>query len=208
MGKANTVVTLSTLPQVQRHGSFPDAVPASAPFPATYSTDFTETPLNSEPKFFADQSGKFEVREIDGRRVMRQVCPQIGIVYRHDTRPLSVLGSDRWTNTNLQLEFLLEEENATGVFVGIHVQNLGNGGQGHGKETTDMKGIFVAINSTSWHVARTVKQLGQTRAGVGMYAVESSGALPDMRIDLGHWYSLKVAAAGSQVAAYLNGKQI
>ena len=55
---------------------------------------------------------------------MRQVCPIRGIVYRGDTRPLSVIGDPHWSSLRVSFHFLLEEANATGIFAGLRVRNM------------------------------------------------------------------------------------
>ena len=44
----------------QQKGGY-EGIPASAPFPATYSDDFDSTPHESLGKYFADQGGSFQV---------------------------------------------------------------------------------------------------------------------------------------------------
>jgi hypothetical protein len=201
--KKNTVVTLSTLPPTQQHGNF-TASPAPTPFPSSYATNFTEQPVYSAPAYFADQAGTFEIRNAHGmhgdfRNVMRQVCPERGVVYRGDTRPLTVIGSPKWTDVAMRFEFNIEEANATGVFAGVRVQNLAwpeTPGQGGGLETTNMKGLFVGIGLTNWTVALDVVSLGIARAGGGKSKVVLSGVLPTA---LNEWHVLETTVKSNSL---------
>jgi hypothetical protein len=186
--RTNSVVSLSTLPPTQRHGNFTAmAVPAPTPFPRSYSTNFSDQPVDSAPVYFADQSGTFEIGPLDhsqptprGPVVMRQVCPERGIVYRGDERPLTVLGSPHWADVSMQYNFSIEDANSSGVFAGVRVQNLGWPGAPR-KETTNMKGLFVGLElstwtpaglpSTKWTVSLDMAGLGSKlpRAGGGRF---------------------------------------
>ena len=118
------LVTISST-SGQTKGAFQDKVPPSAPFPASYTDDFDSSLAESCPRYFADQSGSFQVMPAHDREgmVVRQQAPQQAGVNKwsgDSFPPLTVAGdvndgADRTVKVDVQLP-RAEQDRAAGGY--------------------------------------------------------------------------------------------
>lgn len=103
-------------------------------------------------------------------QVLRQVCPEIGVVYRGDLLPIAVLGGVGWQDTTASLRFKLESVSAAGFYLGLRVRNIHHGPATQPlPQATRMTGLYLAI-----YMNGTVAVLNDN------YAIQE-GSAPDLR---------------------------
>jgi len=199
------VVTASSLPRAThgRRGEAHTPPPASAPFPATYANDFQGEALDSEDLYFSDQAGKWEVR-VDGddpsNRVLSQVSPEIGVVYRGDTRPISVLGDTAWRNAQASLRFRLEDANTQGFWLSLRTLNAGTNSSQGGllPQGTNIAGLYLVLQlDGAWRLASST-------VGEGWFN-ESIASGRGAALRLRQWYNLSMAVAEQRLDWSLQG---
>ena len=196
---ADQVVTASSLPRSTHghRGAAPTPAPASAPFPATYENDFEREDLNSEDLYFSDQAGKWEIRQDasdPSNQVLKHVSPAIGVVYRGDTRPISVLGDVNWADAAVSMRFRLEDAHAQGFFVSLRTLNAPDGSAQGGNlpQATDIAGVYVVlsldgtwrlVNSTRDHWNSTIRR----------------GEIGTGNLQLHAWYNVSMAVKAEEL---------
>jgi galactosylceramidase len=143
----DTVVTLSTL-SGQQKGSFPD-IPPSTPFPLPYVDTFDNYPEFSEARFFADQTGVFEITDAHDTshgRVMRQVVLTEPISWCYRTaagQPNTIIGNFSWHRVAVQVSVLLEA-NDTAAFLAVRMDKGGCG-------VASATGVFLWLDSKGFY---------------------------------------------------------
>ncbi|KAI8492117.1 hypothetical protein Bbelb_300140 [Branchiostoma belcheri] len=126
----NCLYTLTTIENVrQPHTNYPDS-PAPAPFPIPYKDNFDGPSDSSEARYFADQTGVFELfvneSSPNHQGTMRQVVTYRPIFWCKKgptDSPISVLGDYNWTDVTVSCDALVEQEG--GAFVAARVDRGG-----------------------------------------------------------------------------------
>lgn len=98
---ADAMLTLSTIATAS-HGAFPDApIPADAPFPLPYASDFAAQGEDAMPRYFADQAGSFAVRSGVVQQVVGADPGPNGWVANRD--PVTFIGDAAWTDVSARV---------------------------------------------------------------------------------------------------------
>ena len=75
------------------------SVSAFAPMPLPYEDDFEEYAAGATPRRFSDYYGAFETAETQGGgRCLKQVITRPGITWHGDGDPVTIIGSQTWSN--------------------------------------------------------------------------------------------------------------
>lgn len=108
---SESIYTLSTTTGQQKGGS-ELKIPASARLRLPYEDAFDTKPEHALPKHFIDQSGVFEVVPRPGGAggCLRQVVPAKGIEWHYHANPdpFTLMGDERWTDYEVQVETRLD----------------------------------------------------------------------------------------------------
>jgi hypothetical protein len=93
-------------------------VPAQRPFPLPYADDFESYASADSAKYFAAQSGSFEIADrADGKgRCLRQTTPRPGIHWTFDPQPETFLGSPDWADYTVAADVLVPKTGSVGIF--------------------------------------------------------------------------------------------
>ncbi|RDD42717.1 Galactocerebrosidase [Trichoplax sp. H2] len=106
----------------QRKGHYPNP-PAGQEFPLPYHDDFDNYQIASEAKYFADQTGVFEIHNSNTPkhgRVMRQMVFNSPISWCTDAaQPISLIGNSDWKDITVQTDFLIEK--GEGVLIAARI---------------------------------------------------------------------------------------
>ena len=192
---ADQVVTASSLPRSTHghRGAAPTPPPAPVPFPSEYANDFEREAVNSEDLYFSDQAGKWEIRKdtaaaaAAANQVMQHVVPEIGVVYRGDTRPISVLGDVAWRDVEVSMRFRLESANTQGFFVSLRTLNsIYSTSQKVLPQATDIAGAYVVLNlNGSWRLVNSTRDTWNITI--------ASGEIGTGPLVLNQWYNISLA---------------
>ncbi|KAA0170822.1 hypothetical protein FNF27_06517 [Cafeteria roenbergensis] len=182
------VITVSTMLTGPAKGGVA-MPPSAAPFPVPYSDDFNDYPLHSEPSYFADQAGSWEV--LDSRDpahglAMRQMVPQKPICWAGDYAPVSVFGETTWTDVNHSVDFMIDPESSATAAASIGARVTG---------TTRPNGVFVSVGLDGTWTA--YYNLGDGKSA-------AQGKLP-VDVKPSQWHNLALAITGSRASAWLDG---
>lgn len=178
-----SITTLSTVAKA----SIPPS-PSSQPFPNMYVDDFESYNVSTEARYFADQTGSFEIIQTSGPqgKVMRQAVPQLPILWlRDDYAPYSVIGDVQWSDTVVSASVMIETSGA--AYVGARSGPCCNPG-----------GLYfgVSVLSQRWILASS-------------QAIESavlvSGAL---NVTAGAWYNISLSVMGNIVNCWINQTKV
>jgi len=191
------ILTVSTLTNGPSKGSF-STPPARTNFPVPYLDDFDECPLHSEAPYFYDQAGSFECLAAPGGRsgvAMRQQVPALPICWGGDILPVSMVGTDQFTDTDQQVDFFFEEDAHDNATVVLASRMLGQ---------TKATGIFVSIAldgtfSIFYSLESQVPANGPSPA--------HQGALP-VSVTRGEWHTLSLSVTGARISAQLDGHDL
>lgn len=194
-----TATSLSRAAGFGRHGRAGSSAPPSKPFPAMYANDFESLPLNADEPYLADQAGHWEVRAEAGKsenRVLSQVCPEIGVVYRGDSLPTAVLGDPAWRDLTVSLRFRVDSPSAAGIYVGARARNVASSGRDPAKyplpQGTQITGAYLGL-----YLNGTVAVTNVNTALQHGPALKSLSEAPMM---LRKWYNLTLVVAGNNLA--------
>eukprot|EP01119_Soliformovum_irregulare_P023506 TRINITY_DN820_c0_g1_i2.p2 TRINITY_DN820_c0_g1~~TRINITY_DN820_c0_g1_i2.p2 ORF type:complete len:304 (-),score=118.01 TRINITY_DN820_c0_g1_i2:39-950(-) len=109
--EVDQVYTLTTLTG-QKKGSH-GPVPAKRQFPAKYRDDFQNYPLSSEARFFADQTGSWEIYQGSHGKTMRQSVLQPPITWCGESKmPITFIGDVSTKNFNVSSKVFLQKGQA------------------------------------------------------------------------------------------------
>ena len=145
-------------------------------------------------------------------QVLRHVCAERGVVYRGDTRPISVLGSSSWRDTSVRLRFKLEDAQTQGFVVSLrmcnhamptwkdHDPNLSCRQKPDDRnqvlpQATNVNGVYVVLKMDG------AVQLANSTLGVDS-AVTHANVAP---LRLHRWYNLSVAMSNQRLSWSLVG---
>eukprot|EP00042_Codosiga_hollandica_P057702 m.858006 g.858006 ORF g.858006 m.858006 type:complete len:846 (-) comp59651_c0_seq6:65-2602(-) len=179
-----TITTLSTASK-----AVIPTPPPSQPFPTYYTDNFDNYPLQSEAQYFADQAGAFEIYATNTSRgnVMRQSVPTLPICWAGDFAPFSVIGSEKWSDTIVTVDILIESTGA--AYVGARCRTCCN-----------PEGVFFGLNvdTQQWFLTSNlaVTQQSSTYAS-GSYNVSANT-----------WYTLSLSVIGTTVSAWIGDDEV
>jgi galactosylceramidase len=184
----NHAYTLSTVRTASKGQATPH--PSSSAFPAQYSDDFDGCVLSSIPKYVAPMAGAFDCVTASGGRTghsVRQASPAKAICDRGDAMPFAIIGDGFRTTYNVSIDVLLPAATVDGgsssssssssgagegAFLGARVKGpVGSCSNTAPPINCSMDGVLFAINTTAWHVALKIGDLGGPN-------VVASGPLP------------------------------
>ncbi|XP_074641561.1 galactocerebrosidase-like [Tubulanus polymorphus] len=124
----NEVYTLTTL-STGNKGYYP--IPRQKPFPVSYTDNFeTGYEAISEPKYFAQQAGVFEVVKLPGdshNQVVKQTVTAMPINWCKVNNPITLIGNYSWSDLYMQVDILTSDgENGTsGMFIAARINKGG-----------------------------------------------------------------------------------
>jgi hypothetical protein len=184
----NALYTLTTTTG-QSKGTISGSIPASAPFPATYSDNFDSYSVGeTNPKYISPQNGAYEVQScISGRsgKCLAQV------VNSQPTRwpsasgePVAILGNKNWTNYSVSVDANLQESGFAEL----------TGRMSYNQDGTN-NGYQLNINSSgTWSLA---KNNGSTQLATGSASIGTNT-----------WHTLKLDFKGTTITAFIDGIQV
>lgn len=183
----DSVITVSSILSGPTKGLFPDP-PAQSDFPIPYSDSFNSYTLHSEPSYFADQAGSWEVLDSGDAAhglAMRQMVPTTPICWAGDFAPVSVFGEIAWTDVSHSIDFNIDAQSTNGAAASIGARVTG---------TTRSHGVFVSVSLdgswTLWY------DLGKNESA-------ASGTLP-VSVKKGEWHTLALTVTGTTATAQLD----
>lgn len=163
-------------------------VPNSTKFPTPYSDDFESYKLGKMAKYFADQSGTFEVaKRPDGGQCLRQSVAQRGIDWDHypTPQPYTIIGSGDWRNYEVSCDAYIEGTGYVALFGRIACSLLSNSDPPHGYW------LKVAADG-NWELKAFTDTL-------------ASGTVA---FDPDRWHKLALRFSGSQITAIIDGVEM
>ena len=169
--------------------------PASAPFPLPYKENFEDTPLQRSPRFLADQDGAFEVRECAGRpgKCLEQVITERPIPWGPLPDPWTLTGDEAWTDYAVDADVRIAGEGSAMLIGRIDSADVFRDGQARLPSGYTFRlhgdGTWELLDSAYGKVTRTLAQ-GETKAAAGQ------------------WRHLRLAFAGPQITASLDGQTL
>ena len=169
--------------------------PASAPFPLPYKEDFEDTPLHRSPRFLADQDGAFEVRECAGRpgKCLEQLITERPIPWGPLPDPWTLAGDEAWTDYAVDADIRIEGEGSAMVIGRIDSADVFRDGQARLPSGYTFRlhgdGVWELLGSAYGKVTQTLAQGHTTPAA-------------------GEWRHLRLAFAGPQITAILDGRTL
>jgi len=190
------IITVSTLTNGPAKGSHATP-PARTPFPLPYNDDFESCALHSEGAYFYDQAGSFECLAAPGGRsgvAMRQQVPDLPICWGGDVLPVSMVGTDGFTDASQQVDFFFEEavhDNATAVLAARMI------GQVHATGTF----LSIALDG-SYSVFCSISSMKQPSPSPLF-----TGKLP-VTVSRNEWHTITLDVVGSKASASIDGKTL
>jgi hypothetical protein len=188
------VWTLTTLTTVRKGAH---AAPApSAPFPMPYNDTFSSYALSTEPKYWSDMNGAFEIVDdaARGHRVLAQATPSKPIIWlRDDTRPHSILGDPTWADVQFTVDVALA---APGDGAGVGVRCTGS-------SVDATPGVWFAFDTSGrWNLTYSVASLGSNAPA------PASGMLPVPPPAPGTWHTVVMTARGPTLDVTFDGASV
>jgi hypothetical protein len=171
------------------------APPPAAPFPLPYTEKFEDTPLRRSPRFLADQDGAFEVRECTGRsgKCLEQLITERPIPWSPLPDPWTLAGDEGWTDYALDADIRIAGEGSAMLIGRIDSADVFRDAQARLPSGYTFRvhgdGIWELLSSTYGQVTRTLAQGQAAPAG-------------------GKWRHLRLAFAGPQITATLDGRAL
>eukprot|EP00042_Codosiga_hollandica_P038562 m.314848 g.314848 ORF g.314848 m.314848 type:complete len:940 (+) comp55423_c0_seq3:52-2871(+) len=161
--------------------------PASQPFPSYYTDNFDNYEPESEAQYFADQAGAFEIYAVGSGNVMRQVVPTLPICWSGDFAPFSVIGDEKWGDTIVTVDVLIESTGA--AFVGARCRTCCN-----------PEGVFLSVNvdTQQWALTNSI-------AVTSSSSIYQSGSYT---VKANTWYTLSLSVIGTTVNAWIGSDQV
>lgn len=184
---SEAIYTLSTTTGQQKGGAGLRN-PVSAQLALPYEDTFDTRPEHALPRHFIDQSGVFEVvPRPDGKgSCLRQVVPSKGIEwhYHGNPEPYTVIGDERWTDYEVQVDVLLDGPGAAAVYG--RVTNVGT-------KDEPPAAYWLRIDAKgNWELKKKSDTL---QSGHTTIATDQ-------------WQKLGIRVSGNKIAALLNGTEV
>ena len=135
----------------------PHEIPAEKNFPLPYHDDFDSYPPNRLPAYTIDQAGVFETAIVDGRKILRQQIPHIGIEWHYhlNPEPYTVIGDDKMDDYSISIDARLAKS-------GQCVDLMGRIKTIHQWEVVRPRGYWLRISSAGmYELCKTVDAVTQ-----------------------------------------------
>lgn len=183
----NAIYSLTTT-SGQKKGVSINSVPVKKSFPKPYSNDFENSNEKTNPKFFADIDGAFEVvkDENTGNKYLEQQITENPIewsyysVYKPFAGPLTTLGDKVWSDIEISTDVQLGVKGD--AWITSRMLNVAGYSTGY---------TFKLYHNGYWEL------LKESRLVLG------SGKIA---IDPQHWYNLKLNCKGQKIEASIDNK--
>jgi len=188
---AYSILSLTTT--VGQHKGETGFVPPPQPLALPTRDDFTGKDLGSQPRYFLDQVGAFELAERDGARCLEQVVTTPPIEWwggAAQRQPYSVFGDLAWADTLTEVSVLLPE--GASAYVGSR-------GNLHDRDrVAPSSGYQLCLASDgAWAFRKVV---------YGDAVTFAQGKAEGF--DAKAWHRLSVAAKGASIEAFLDNKSL
>jgi galactosylceramidase len=169
----------------QKKGSF-DNVPPAAPFPLPFKDDFENRKPGSAPRYFTDQAGVFEIAPRSGGtgQCLRQVVPARTIEWMPMQWPMTLIGSDNWTNYEVSCDVRPGRGHVTRILARAN-RRMQDQGSGY---------VLSAGLDGFWSLYSMPE--GTMLGGAGISFAPNS------------WHNLKLRCLGPQITVLVDGKQV
>ncbi|WP_346166513.1 ricin-type beta-trefoil lectin domain protein [Streptomyces javensis] len=169
--------------------------PAAAALKLPYADDFDEPAATKSPKYFSDMNGAFETTACGGGRAgtcLRQMAPATPIRWTDEpfNAPYSIMGDRSWANYTVTADALFDEQGSVELLGRVGQQAKNNNGLRAYHLRLDDDGRWAILKSdTSW-----------------TFTTLASGKTDAPGLDT--WRRLAFRLEGSQLTAFLDGKEI
>ena len=162
--------------------------PPQAAFPMPYQENFESYPPGKMTRYFADQSGTFEVaKRADGGKCLQQPLVRRGLDWEHypTPEPYTLIGSAKWRNYEVLCDTHLEGPGYTALFGRVRCSLLSISAPAHG--------YWLKVSAGGhWEL----KSLFSTLA-------EGTVAF-----DAHRWHKLALTFSGSRITAAIDGIEV
>jgi len=161
-------------------------IPPAKAFPLPYKTSLSHADLAGDPRYFSDQEGAFNITPLQHGtvHVLEQIItmPQIPWSYQH--KPFTILGATDWHNYAVTCDIRLPATGTAGIIDRVASVTW---------HFNQSNGYRVMINGNgAWQLLAVKKLL-------------SHGQVAPLGTS---WHLLKLVCQGSNISAYLDGKQL
>ena len=184
-----------------------ELIPPSAPLPIPFSPDFNGLPVNSNPPFFTDIIGAFEIRNEESCThpyYLRQVITTTDNISWLDTMdqasssqdimPKTVVGDCNWTDYKVKVDARTKSDNGCLLICGRVMCTFG-----------EAKGYFFQLNKDdTWTLYKNVPKQDNYRS---IPSTITTGALP-AGFNKTIWHEYAMECAGSTIKAFIDGELI
>lgn len=171
--------------------------PPSALFPFPYAEDFERTDIGKAPKYFADQSGAFEVAACSGRpdKCLRQVIDRRPIAWGGTLAPdpFTFLGSSDWGDYEVSTDAMIEKQGSAALAGRIDSADWFQ------DETARWPSAYILSvkNDGTWELDNARFKTPVSKLASGKVAIQSHP-----------WLHLALAFKGNAIKASINGTTI
>lgn len=184
-----TICTLTTT-EGQQKGSGALSVPEEKRMSLPWSDEFAAYDEDSQAKYASDQGGAFEIAVQDGKTVLMQKITEetkpVDWVYRTTPYPVTLLGSEYWTDYKVETTLKLHGRESFGYVAGRCVNN--------GKFVTYPSCyLFLVTGDGAWRLQR---QNAVLKEGKGLLLAHGS------------FHTIAIAFQGTVITASLDGEII
>ena len=185
----NSIYSLTTTTGQQK-GEATNPIPEKTTFPKPYTEDFESVNINSNPRFFADIDGSFEVQEESGsgNQFLQQVITEephewtFFYAYIPFSGPMTTLGDTSWTDVTISTDVQIPEEGFASVAARV------------GLTGTYPRGYSLKLyDSGNWELIQ------------GSQRILGSGRI-DMTTQA--WHNIALSCEGETITATINGKEV
>lgn len=171
----------------QKKGTSQYEIPAEKRMMLPWKDDFSIYQIGAQPVLTSDQGGAFEIDMVRGKKVLKQKITEhmkpIDWVYRTTPLPYTLLGSELWTDYQVEVEVLLNGKESFGYVGGRCVYN--------GKFTDFPSGyLFILHGDGTWKIQRENDIL-------------QTGSYPNL--DLESYHKIVIVFKNECISAYLDG---
>lgn len=192
--KPNRIYSLTTT-RGQRKAD--TQVPPAKPFPFPYKENFEEYGNEELPRYFVNISSSFELASDGGNKVLKQVVGNAPVQWHFGSKPVSqpmtIVGDLNWTDYTVSVKVKMEKEGKTllsGRFDGEKNNSKHFDAEGYWLETDD---------AGRWRLIRKDKKIEDL-------IVLDSGCADGL--GLNRWFTLSLAFKGTEIKAFIDGKQV
>ncbi|MCE5299827.1 MAG: hypothetical protein LLG37_03005 [Spirochaetia bacterium] len=189
MAAPRSIYSITTLTGVKK-GGIAGKIPADRPLPLPYSEPFTGYADGSQPRYFHDQAGAFEIASGGDFKFLKQVITTPPVEWRGDNikrGPYTVFGDMRWRGCGVSADVLIGDDSYALISGRGVLHNRDSGAPPSGY------------------------QLELTSSGVWTLRKNNFGAITDFAsatlnaFDPDKWHNIMVSMEGSTITAYVDG---